>query len=560
MLLIRRLLAVFKTNPFRCLTSAIGQMKCHNKESTVLKKISFRLVIVLIVVIVAIIYALPTVVPGIWPHKNINLGLDLQGGMHLVLQVDTEKAVASTLQQNMQELRDSLQAERLRNVSFSMTPQNKILVTVQGAEELKAFEALLNKDYRELRSSGKNTAGDKTTFTLDLLDETKTYIKEMAVSQALETIRNRIDQFGVSEPDIRKQGIDRILVQLPGITETQRAKDLIGKTALLEFKIVDDSRDVNTIVKGNLPPGTEIAYEEVIDTRTGSPVKIPYLLKRNAVLTGASLVDARVEIDSQFNQPYVSIKFDKKGARIFEKITEDNVNNRLAIVLDNNIVSAPVIQEKIGGGAARITGNFDMEGARDLAIVLRAGSLPAPVTILEERTVGPSLGTDSIQKGILSMVVGSIILFAFMLVYYKLAGLFADIALVLNIIIIAAGLAILQATLTLPGIAGIILTIGMAVDANVIIFERIREELRNGQSPIAALNAGYDRATLTILDANLTTLIAALVLFQFGTGAVKGFAVTLSLGVIASMFTALVVSRMLFDWYLRNRQAKTISI
>lgn len=525
-----------------------------------MKKISFRLVIVLIVVIVAIIYSLPTIFPGIWPHKNINLGLDLQGGMHLVLQVDTEKAVASTLQQNMQELRDSLQTERLRKVSLNMMPQNKIMVTVQDAENLKALEKLLDKEYRELKVSNKNIADDKTTFTLDLLDETKTYIKEMAVSQALETIRNRIDQFGVSEPDIRKQGTDRILVQLPGITDTQRAKDLIGKTALLEFKIVDDSIDVNSVVKGSLPPGREIAYEEVIDTRTGSPIKIPYLLKRNAVLTGASLVDARVQIDSQYNQPYVTIKFDKKGARIFEKITSENVNNRLAIVLDNNVVSAPVIQEKIGGGEARITGSFTMEEARDLAIVLRAGSLPAPVTILEERTVGPSLGTDSIQKGVLSMLVGTIVLFIFMLIYYKLAGFFADVALVLNIVIIVAGLAILQATLTLPGIAGIILTIGMAVDANVIIFERIREEIRNGQSPLAALNAGYDRATMTILDANVTTLIAALVLFQFGTGAVKGFAVTLSLGVIASMFTALVVSRMLFDWYLRNRQAKTISI
>ena len=525
-----------------------------------MKKLSFRLVIVLIVVIVSVIYALPTIFPEAWPHKKINLGLDLQGGMHLVLRVDTEKAVANTLQQNLQEIRDSLQSNRIRGVALTMTPQNKIAATVQGDESLKAFEDLLNKDFREMRTSNRVSTPDKTTFNLDLTDETKTYIKEMSVDQALETIRNRIDQFGVSEPDIRKQGIDRILVQLPGVTDTQRAKDLIGKTALLEFKIVDDSMDVNSVVKGNLPVGREIAYEEVIDPRTGRPVKVPYLLKKTAVLTGASLVNAQVQIDNQYNQPYVTIKFDKKGARIFEKITAENVNNRLAIVLDNNVVSAPVIQEKIGGGEARITGRFTMEDARDLAIVLRAGSLPAPVTILEERTVGPSLGTDSIQKGILSMIVGAAAVFLFMLVYYKFAGFIADVALVLNLIIIAAGLALLQATLTLPGIAGIILTIGMAVDANVIIFERIREELRLGQSPQAALAAGYDRATLTILDANLTTLIAALVLFQFGTGAVKGFAVTLSLGVIASMFTALVVSRMLFDWVLKTRQAKTISI
>lgn len=526
-----------------------------------MKRISFKLIIVLAVIIIGIIFTLPTLFPGMWPNKYINLGLDLQGGMHLVLQVDTEKAIHSTLQQNMQELRTSLQENRLRGVSLNMSPQGKLTATVQGAESLKAFENLLGKEYRELRTFGKSTnADDKTTFTIDLLEETKTNIREMAVSQALETIRNRIDQFGVSEPDIRKQGADRILIQLPGVTDTQRAKDLIGKTALLEFKIVDDSIDVNSVVRGSMPPGREIIYGEVFDPRSNTFVKIPYLLKRSAVLTGASLVDARVQIDSQYNQPYVTIKFDKKGARIFEKITAENINNRLAIVLDDNVVSAPVIQEKIGGGEARISGNFTMEEARDLAIILRAGSLPAPVTILEERTVGPSLGTDSIQKGILSMIVGSIILFLFMLVYYKFAGFIANVALVLNIIFIAAGLALLQATLTLPGIAGIILTIGMAVDANVIIFERIREELRLGRPPLAALDAGFDRATLTILDANLTTLIAALVLFQFGTGAVKGFAVTLSLGVIASMFTALVVSRMMFNWTLRKRQAKTISI
>ncbi|MBW2193417.1 MAG: protein translocase subunit SecD, partial [Deltaproteobacteria bacterium] len=286
----------------------------------------------------------------------------------------------------------------------------------------------------------------------------------------------------------------------------------------------------------------------------------PYLVKRRTLLTGAYLTEARVEIDSQFNEPYVGIKFDKKGGRIFERITEENVKKRLAIVLDNRVYSAPVIQEKISGGEARITGSFTTEEARDLAIVLRAGALPAPVKILEERTVGPSLGTDSINKGIISMIIGGVLVVLFMIIYYKGSGLIADVALIINIILIAGGLAAFQATLTLPGIAGIILTIGMAVDANVLIFERIREEMTVGKTPRAAVEAGYNRATLTILDANITTLIAALVLFQFGTGPIKGFAVTLSLGVLSSLFTALFLTRLIFDYLLMNRKIKQLSI
>jgi preprotein translocase subunit SecD len=313
-------------------------------------------------------------------------------------------------------------------------------------------------------------------------------------------------------------------------------------------------------LKGDVPPGDEIVYQIEENPATRRTTKTPFLLKKRTLLTGAYLTDARVQIDSQFNEPYVSINFDKKGARIFERITADNVNKRLAIVLDQNVYSAPVIQEKIAGGQARITGRFTAEEARDLAIVLRAGALPAPVNILEERTVGPSLGADSIHKGLLSMLIGGLLVVIFMIIYYKMAGLIADVALVLNIMLIGAGLAGFQATLTLPGIAGIILTIGMAVDANVIIFERVREELALGRTPRAAIDAGYSRATLTILDANVTTLIAAVVLFQFGTGPIKGFAVTLSLGVVASMFTALVLSRMIFDYILMYRQVKTLSI
>jgi preprotein translocase subunit SecD len=382
----------------------------------------------------------------------------------------------------------------------------------------------------------------------------------MAAKQAMETIRNRIDQFGVSEPDIRRQGKNRILVQLPGIKDPKRAIELIGRTALLEFKLVDEDHDVEEALKGQVPQEDEILYQVVADKTTGRTRKTPFLIKKRTYLTGAYLTDARVQIDTQFSEPYVSIDFDKKGARLFERITEENVKKRLAIVLDDHIYSAPVIQEKIGGGRARITGNFTTEEAHDLAIVLRAGALPAPVEILEERTVGPSLGHDSIQKGLLSMLIGGILVVVFMGIYYQGAGIIANVALILNLVLIAAALAAFQATLTLPGIAGIILTIGMAVDANVIIFERIREEIRLGKTPRAAVDAGYARATMTILDANITTLIAALVLFQFGTGPIKGFAVTLSIGIVASLFTAIIVARLIFDYFILQRRVQHLSI
>jgi preprotein translocase subunit SecD len=434
------------------------------------------------------------------------------------------------------------------------------LIKLEGQQHIDGFEKILDKEFKNMRILSRSMDGDVLTMQIDLPDRETEQIKKLAADQALETIRNRIDQFGVSEPDIRRQGEKRILVQLPGIKDTKRAKALIGKTALLEFKLVDETHNVNDALKGNVPPGSEVLYGVKEDPTTRRILKTPYLLKKRTLLTGANLTDARVQIDSQYNEPYVSIDFDKKGGRDFERITGENVKKRLAIVLDKKVYSAPVIQEKISGGKARITGSFTTEEARDLAIALRAGALPAPVNILEERTVGPSLGTDSIRKGLISMCVGGILVILFMIVYYRGAGLIANFALILNILLIAGGLAGFQATLTLPGIAGIILTIGMAVDANVLIFERIREELRIGKTPRAAVDAGYDRATLTILDANVTTLIAALVLFQFGTGPVKGFAVTLSLGVIASLFTALILTRMVFDYYLIKRKTKRLSI
>ncbi len=532
-----------------------------------MKNISWKPIFVLGVIAVAIICIIPSIDmaikgkkdPTLWPKKKINLGLDLQGGMHLVLEVGTQKAVESQIDRIARDLRNQMREKHIRHTGINKVESTKISVALKGRENIKKFESLLDKDYRNLRSI-PTTGEEITTFFLDFPDKEAAYMKKMATEQALETIRNRIDEFGVSEPNIRIQGEKRILIQLPGISDTQRAKDLIGKTALLEFRLVDETHDINTALSGNVPAGSEILYQVTTDPDTHRDRRVPYLIKKDTPLTGADLTDAKVNIDSQYNEPYVSLTFNRKGGRIFSRITEENVNKRLAIVLDNKVYSAPNINEKISGGRAQITGRFSMDEAHDLAIVLRAGALPAPVKIIEERTVGPSLGKDSINKGLFSMCVGGILVIVFMMLYYKGAGLIADLALVINIILIAGALAVFQATLTLPGIAGMILTIGMAVDANVLIFERIKEEMTLGKTPRAAVAAGFERATLTILDANVTTIIVAFVLFQFGTGPVKGFAITLIVGIIASLFTALILSRLIFDFLLINRNVKALSI
>ena len=529
----------------------------------------WKLFLVVALVVLALVYVVPSVYSnlphwwttwGILPTEKIHLGLDLQGGMHLVLEVQTQKAVENRIERTVQELRDAMKKASIRYAELDRIEDIQISVFVPNEQSVEAFDKMLDKEFAWLRLVSRNPQGEGVVIRLDLPEREVKYIKEMASKQAMETIRNRIDQFGVSEPDIRRQGENRILVQLPGIKDPQRAINLIGQTALLEFKLVDEDHDVQEALRGKTPPGDEILYQISEDKVTRRTVKTPFLVQKRTYLTGEYLTDARVQIDSQFGEPYVSMNFDKKGGRLFERITEANVKKRLAIVLDGRIYSAPVIQEKISGGEARITGNFTTEEARDLAIVLRAGALPAPVKILEERTVGPSLGHDSIQKGLVSMWVGGILVVLFIAIYYKGAGIIADLAICLDIILIAAGLAFFQATLTLPGIAGIILTIGMAVDANVIIFERIREEARLGKTPRAAVDAGYARATMTILDANVTTLIAALVLFQFGTGPIKGFAVTLSIGILASLFTAIWVSRLIFDYLVFQRRIRHLSI
>ena len=523
-----------------------------------MKPFTFKTVLIAGVILAAVICLLPTFF-NCWPHKKINLGLDLQGGMHLVLEVQNIKAVEVEMERTIQELKKQLRKEGVKHLGISRLKDNSILAKLQSGEDKSGFETILSKNFENLITQKPQTDNNIISYKLTLPEKEMDSIKKMATEQALETIRNRIDEFGVSEPDIRLQGGNRILLQLPGITDPDRAKDLIGKTAQLTFQLVDEEASLDNALAGTPPVGTEILYQNKFDPVTSTDSKVPFLIKKQVLLDGSLLIDARVEFD-QFQQPQVGIEFNRKGANIFDRITGANIHKRLAIVLDRTVYSAPVIQDRIAGGKAVITGQFTLEEAKDLAIALRAGSLPAPVKIIEERTVGPTLGADSVRMGLISMVVGGALILLFMIIYYKGAGMIADVALMINIILIGGGLAAFQATLTLPGIAGIILTIGMAVDANVIIYERIKEELQSGKTALAAVHAGFDRAALTILDANITTLIAAVVLFQFGTGPIKGFAVTLGIGIVASMFTALVLSKSIFDFMLRNKKASTLSI
>lgn len=489
------------------------------------------------------------------PGEKINLGLDLQGGMHLLLEVETEKAVESAVERYAQEIGDQLRSEKIAALEVTRTPDNKIRIVLESTESMPQVQTFIRDDYglEEYSVNG-------TTLTAQLSGQQSRFVQNNAVDQGLETLRNRIDEFGVAEPTILREGSRRILIQLPGLQDEERAKELIGKTAQLEFKLVNDENDLSEALKGNLPADSEILYQRDQDFETGAGTKVPYLLYKRVLLTGNSLTNAEVRIGTDFNEPYVYIEFDREGARQFARITEQNVQKRLAIVLDGWVYSAPVIQGRIPGGQAQITGTFTPDEAHDLAIVLRAGALPAPVHILEERTVGPSLGRDSVERGIRSILVGFILVVLFMVIYYKGSGLIANLALIMNILIMAGALGYFAATLTLPGIAGIILTIGIAVDANVLVFQRIREEIRNGKTVRSAVDSGFGKAFLTILDANVTTLIAALVLFQFGTGPVKGFAVTLSIGILASMFTAVFVSRFIFDLILSRREVRQVSI
>ncbi|GAB4258344.1 MAG: protein translocase subunit SecD [Deferrisomatales bacterium] len=530
------------------------------------QSLKWRVLLVCAVAALGVLFLVPTLLgpdarlPGFLPQERLHLGLDLQGGMHLVLEVQAEKAVENALERVAGELKQRFREDRVRTRSLT-TRNREIRITVRDAADADRVAAILADDYPGVEVRRRQGGERDVELTLGFSSDEVARIERYAVEQGIETIRNRVDQFGVSEPTIVPQGERRILIQLPGVKDPERAIKLIGKTAQLEFRLLEESVSVDQALKDGPPPGTEILYELQKDPVTGQVVgRTPFLVQKRVLLTGEVITDARVQIDQRYNEPYVSLEFDRRGARIFERITGENVNRRLAIVLDGVVQSAPVIRERIGGGRAQITGRFSLEEARDLTIALRSGSLPAPVKILERRTVGPSLGHDSIRAGLWSMAVGGALVVLFMALYYRGAGVLADLALILNVILIMGALAAFRATLTLPGIAGIVLTIGMAVDANVLIFERIREELRLGKTPANAVEGGYGKAFSTILDANVTTFIAAAVLWQYGTGPIKGFAVTLAIGIIASMFTAIVGTRVIFDWILGRGRVRRLSI
>ncbi|MDA8140661.1 MAG: protein translocase subunit SecD [Desulfobacteraceae bacterium] len=527
-----------------------------------MKTLSWRPIVVVVVLVAALIYLLPTLQmiadkkdqATLWPYKKINLGLDLQGGMHLVLQVDTDKAVENTVDRAFDELRAFLKQIHIRPKNIRRIDPTTFALSLAEPEKSMEVKGQIANEFRDYSIDEKTLDGDPA-FYLTLKKSEAENIKRLAFEKAVMKVRNRVDEYGAREPDIRPQGENRIVVQLPGIINAERARKEIGRTGHLEFKLVDETSDVSQALKGEVPAGSEIRYYRKDDPEMAGR---PILLKKETLLTGDYLSEARVQLDQATGKPYVAIKFNSKGSKIFALVTEENINKRLAIVLDGEVYSAPVIRSKIVGSGI-IEGNFNDESARSLALVLRE-AFPTPVKILYEKSVGPSLGQDSIRKGLISMLVGTLLVVVGMVIYYKWSGVVANIALIADVILLAGGMAAFSATLTLPGIAGVILTLGMAVDGNVLIYERIREELRLGKTARAAMDAGFERATLTILDANVTTLIAALVLFQFGSGPVKGFAVTLSMGVVISVFTVLVLCRAIFEYFLTNRQVKTLSV
>lgn len=507
------------------------------------RRIGWRVILILLIVFFAIYSIYP-------PSETIKLGLDLKGGMHLVLQVVTDDAIKMQRDQEIVRLKSLLKERGIKVENVLAEGVDKIVLTGIPADREVEVDRLIKEEFPEWNYSG--IVGGKAE--LKLKDKVAFDIRENAVLQALETIRNRVDEFGIAEPVIQRQGLhgDTIIVELPGVDNPQRVRALIKNTALLELKLVVDgpfdSREaILQKYGGKIPEDTEIVPSVPEEGK-----RKYYLVEKVAVITGKDLKTARRSRD-QYNQPAVSFTLTAEGARKFEKVTGENIGRQLAIILDGVIQSAPVIRAKIFDQGI-IEGRFTAEEAEDLALILRTGSLPASIRILEERTIGPSLGADSIRKGIKASIIALILVMVFMVFYYRLSGVNSVVALVLNMLIIFGTLATFKAALTLPGIAGIVLTIGMAVDANVLIFERIREELRAGKSVLAAIDAGFSRAFITIVDANLTTVIAAFFLFQFGTGPIRGFAVTLIIGILASIFTAVFVSRTIYDIVLSGKR------
>ncbi len=490
--------------------------------------------------------------------KPMYLGLDLRGGVHFLLQVDMKAALDKSAESNVGDFRTALRREKVNYFGISREGQN-VQVRFSDTKELEAARKVLNKDYPDL-TFNDSTDGKEFVLTASIGEAAKKKIQEFALKQNLQTLHNRINELGVAEPIVQQQGFDRIVVQLPGVQDTAKAKEILGRTATLEIRMVDeDKKDLATLEaaeKGQVPFG-----DEMFRDRDGNPI----LVKKNVVLTGDRITDAGPGVNNQTGGSIVNVTLDGRGAGIFKNVTRDNVGKRMAILLiekgSTEVITAPVINEEIGGGRVQISGMDNTQEATDIALLLRAGALAAPMEIIEERTVGPSMGEENIKRGVHSTLWGFAAIAVMMMIYYMVFGGVSVLALGINLLLLVAILSMLQATLTLPGLAAIALALGMAIDANVLINERIREELRNGNTPQASIHAGYDRAFDTILDSNVTTLIAGLALFMFGTGPIKGFAVVHVLGILTSMFSAVLVSRAIVNLiYGYRRKVTSLSI
>ncbi len=486
--------------------------------------------------------------PPYLPHKRLALGLDLRGGSYMLLKVDFAAEQREELESTIDRVRNALLDANIGYTGLGISG-GEIRFKIREEGRIDGALAVLRKIDPELVVAIKSDGEGTMRFNPVALRSRRLE----AVQQSVEIIRRRIDETGVKEPTIERQGLERILVELPGVGNPEHIKRLIGRTAKLTFQLVDATASVAEAQAGKLPPG-----DEILPAAAGSGGEASYVVHRRIVVDGSELVDAQATFEN--NEPVVSFRFNALGARRFGEVTRENVGKPFAIVLDNKVISAPVIREPILGGSGVISGNFTVRSASDLALLLRAGALPAPITTLEERTVGPSLGADSIHAGALASIVGVSLVVVFMFLFYGLFGLFADFALFFNLSLMLGSLSVLGATLTLPGIAGIALTMGMAVDANVLIYERIREEVRGGRSLLSALDAGFKRAFGTIFDSHFTTLVAGFLMFWLGSGPVRGFAVTLSIGVLTSLFSAILVTRLLIVTWLRQTKPKEIPI
>jgi len=497
-----------------------------------------------------------------WPafaQRRLVLGLDLQGGSHLLLEVDANSVKKDKLDQVRDDARRTLREAKIGYTGLSIKGDN-VEVRVKEADLPTALTKL-----RELSQPLGGLLGSSGQRSLEISDAGGGLIRltvpqaaitdrvRQAVDQSIQIIEKRVNELGTVEPLIQRQGVDRVLVQVPGLQDPTRLKEILGKTAKMDFRMVDSTVSPEQALQGRVPSDSEVL-------KGTEPPHVPYVVKKQVLVSGADLTDAQPGFDQRTGQPIVSFRFNGTGARKFAQATTENVKQPFAIVLDNEVISAPVIQEPITGGSGQISGNFTVQQANDLAILLRAGALPAPLTIIEERTVGPGLGQDSIAAGELASYVGSVLVIVFMTLTYRLFGLFANIAVAVNVAMIFGVLSLLNATLTLPGIAGIVLTVGIAVDSNVLIYERIREEVRHGRNAISAIDAGFSRALATILDSNITTFIAAAVLFYIGTGPVRGFAVTLGIGIVTTVFTAFTVTRLIVASWVRWKRPQTVPI